>query len=48
MPIGLSSEQLTHFTNHGYLAIPDVLAEADLAPVEAEYDAVLGRAADEL
>ncbi|NIV31833.1 MAG: phytanoyl-CoA dioxygenase, partial [Anaerolineae bacterium] len=44
----LAPDQLAFLRDHGYLAVPDVLTEADLAPVESEYAALLERAAQEL
>ena len=45
---GLTNEQLAFFDANGILVVPDVLTDADTAPVEAEYAEVLDRAAAEL
>ena len=42
---GLTTEQLHRFREDGYLVVEDLLGEADLAGVEAEYRRVLDRAA---
>ena len=42
---GLTAEQLHRFNEDGYLVVEDLLGEADLAGVEAEYRRVLDRAA---
>lgn len=44
----LSPSQIESFHSNGYLVIPSVLGEADLAPIKAEYDVVLAHTADEL
>ena len=41
----LSSAQVDQFHDEGYLVIPDVLGDADLTPVEAEYEEALEAAA---
>ncbi len=48
MTIGLSSDQRTAFERDGFLAIDAVLDDADLRPLEEEYEAVLAAAAAEL
>ena len=44
----LTSPQLEFFRENGFLAVPDVLSDADLGPVETEYAQVVDRAADDL
>ena len=45
MTVGLTPEQLASFDRDGFLAVPGVLTEADLAPLQAEYVEVLDQAA---
>ncbi|MEM7529029.1 MAG: phytanoyl-CoA dioxygenase family protein [Pseudomonadota bacterium] len=40
---GLSEEQRTFFAENGYLQVEDVLSDADLDAIEAEYTAILDR-----
>ncbi|NND03917.1 MAG: phytanoyl-CoA dioxygenase [Acidimicrobiia bacterium] len=44
----LNAEQIGFFEHQGYLVVPEILDEADLVPVKAEYEEVLARAAGEL
>ncbi|MEX3007379.1 phytanoyl-CoA dioxygenase family protein [Hoeflea sp. TYP-13] len=46
--IRLDNAQLAAFEQDGFLAIEKLLDDADLAPLEAEYDALLDRVAGEL
>ncbi|MEM8859050.1 MAG: phytanoyl-CoA dioxygenase family protein [Chloroflexota bacterium] len=44
----LSDDQLQHFREKGYLIIEDVLTDADMAQIRAEYEAILDREAPRL
>ncbi|MEM9776212.1 MAG: phytanoyl-CoA dioxygenase family protein [Chloroflexota bacterium] len=44
----LSDDQLLHFREKGYLIIEDVLTDADMAQIRAEYEAILDREAPRL
>lgn len=44
----LATEQLEFFGDNGFLVVPDVLDDADIAPVEHEYVDVLDAAANDL
>ena len=46
--IPLSNEQRTSFEENGFLAIDELLDDADLSPLEAEYTALLERVATAL
>ncbi len=45
---GLSNEQLTQFHDNGFLAIPSLLNDCDLAPIASEYDTLLESHIDRL
>ena len=44
----LTQEQLTHFQTKGYLILENVLSDADIAAIRAEYEAILDREAPRL
>lgn len=44
----LSNDQIKHFNEKGYLIVEDVLNEADIAQIRAEYEAILDREAPRL
>ncbi len=44
----LTETQIGFFEDEGYLLVPEVLDTSDLAPVRAEYESALGRAATDL
>ena len=44
----LSDDQLQHFHKKGYLIVENVLSEADIAHIRAEYEAILDREAPRL
>ena len=44
----LTKAQIDRFVDQGYLVVPDVLDDADLDPVVAEYEWALNRAAQRL
>lgn len=48
MSKGLSTTQLTHFHEQGYLIIEDVLSEQEIYPLRKEYEAILDRMAPQL
>ena len=48
MPNGLTEEQVQHFTDEGYVMVPDVFTDAEIQPLREEITGVIDSAAREM